>query len=237
MATTVGTININNPLRTSKTDLHININRAKAGLLGIPLVDIDRVVRTSIAGLPISSFHDAEGKEFQIVLRLPSQNSPDLTKFDDIYVSSFTGTQIPLKQVASIEFRATPMVIDHYNLDRNVTVTSDVISNYSVDEVTNRVISKINQYDWPRGYLYAIGGELESREESFGGMMQAVLIAMISIFAVLVLQFRSYRQPLIVFSAIPLALVGSVDNTVHYREFFLLHGFCRTNQSHWNCGK
>jgi multidrug efflux pump subunit AcrB len=210
MAATTGTININNPLRTSKTDLHININRAKAGLLGIPLVDIDRAVRTSIAGLPVSSYHDAEGKDYQIVLQLPTQNSPDILKFDNLYVSSFTGTQIPLKQVASIEFKATPMVIDHYNLDRNVTLTSDVISDYSVDEITNQVISKIDQYDWPRGYRYAIGGELESREESFGGMMQAVLIAMISIFAVLVLQFRSYSQPLIVFSAIPLALVGSV---------------------------
>jgi multidrug efflux pump subunit AcrB len=50
----------------------------------------------------------------------------------------------------------------------------------------------------------------ESREESFGGMMQAVIVAIIGIFAVLVLQFRSYTQPLIVFSAIPLAVIGSM---------------------------
>jgi multidrug efflux pump subunit AcrB len=72
------------------------------------------------------------------------------------------------------------------------------------------VLKKLDQYDWPKGYQYSVGGELESREESFGGMIQAVMIAVISIFAVLVLQFRSYSQPLIVFSAIPFALVGSV---------------------------
>jgi multidrug efflux pump subunit AcrB len=55
-----------------------------------------------------------------------------------------------------------------------------------------------------------MGGELESREESFGGMAKAAIVAIIGIFAVLVLQFRSYTQPLIVFSAIPLAIIGSV---------------------------
>lgn len=210
MMTTEGTININNPLRTSKTDLYVNINRAKAGLLGIPLVDIDRAVRTSIAGIPISNYHDAEGKDYKIVVTLPRDGSSALTDFDKIYVSSLSGAQVPLKQVAYIEFKATPMLIDHHNMDRNVTLTSDVISGYSVDEVTRRVLEQVDLLDWPKGYQYAIGGELESREESFGGMLQAVLIAVISILAVLVLQFRSYSQPLIVFSAIPLALVGSV---------------------------
>jgi multidrug efflux pump subunit AcrB len=102
------------------------------------------------------------------------------------------------------------MEIDHHNLDRNVTLTSDVIGGMSVSATTKKVIDKLDQYDWPKGYRYAVGGELESQQESFGGMLQAVIIAIVSIFAVLVMQFRSYSQPLIVFSAIPLALVGSV---------------------------
>jgi multidrug efflux pump subunit AcrB len=210
IASTEGTININNPLRTSATDLQVKINRAKAGMLGIPLVDIDRAVRASLAGLPISDYRDPEGKEYQIVVRLPIQDNPSYSDFDKIYIASVTGSQVPLKQVASIEFAATPMEIDHHNLDRNVTLTSDVIGGMSVNATTKKVMNKLDQYDWPKGYRYAVGGELESQQESFGGMMQAVIIAMVSIFAVLVLQFRSYSQPLIVFSAIPLALVGSV---------------------------
>jgi multidrug efflux pump subunit AcrB len=71
------------------------------------------------------------------------------------------------------------------------------------------IIEKLEKYHWPKGYRYGVGGALESQEESFGGMMQAVIVALIGIFAVLVLQFRSYSQPLIVFSAIPLAVIGS----------------------------
>ena len=210
IASTEGTININNPLRTSATDLQVKINRAKAGMLGIPLVDIDRAVRASLAGLPVSDYRDPEGKEYQIVVRLPIQDNPSYSDFDKIYIASVTGSQVPLKQVASIEFAATPMEIDHHNLDRNVTLTSDVIGGMSVNATTKKVINRLDQYDWPKGFRYAVGGELESQQESFGGMVQAVIIAMVSIFAVLVLQFRSYSQPLIVFSAIPLALVGSV---------------------------
>jgi multidrug efflux pump subunit AcrB len=102
------------------------------------------------------------------------------------------------------------MEVNHYNLERNVSITSDVERSYSVNEVTHQIINKLNRLSWPKGYRYAIGGELESREESFGGMYQAIIIAFIGIFGVLVLQFRSYLQPIIVFSAIPLAVIGSI---------------------------
>lgn len=210
IASTPGTINIENPLSTTKTDLKVRIHREKAAMLGIPLVEIDRTIRASISGIPISQYRDQDGKEYNIIVRLPFDQKPTLTDFERIYVSSSTRAQIPLRQVATIEFKATPMRINHYNLDRNVTVTADVIGKVSVDGVTRYIIEKLDNYDWPKGYRYAIGGELESREASFGGMLQAVAMAMISIFAVLVLQFRSYGQPFIVFSAIPLAVVGSI---------------------------
>ncbi len=205
-----GTINIRNPIRTSKMDLHVNINRDKAAMLGIPLVEVDRSVRAAMAGLAVSQYRDAQGKEYDIVVRLPFDQKPEVEQFNQIYVSSMSGAQVPLKQIAELNFKASPMQIDHYNLDRDVTLTADVLSNYNVGKVTSQILEKLDNYQWPKGYRYSIGGEQESRQESFGGMLQAVLIAVIAIFAVLVLQFRSYSQPLIVFSAIPLAIVGSV---------------------------
>lgn len=207
---TRGTINIKNPLGTSKTDIRININREKAAFWGVPLVDIDRTVRASVAGLPISKYRDNEGKEYDIVVRLPLRGKLAYQDLDKIYVTSVSGAQIPLRNLASFDFVASPMSINHYNMERTVTVTSDVAGSRSVDQVTGQIIKQLDAYDWPPGYRYAVGGELESREESFGGMMKAVIVAVIGIFAVLVLQFRSYTQPLIVFSAIPLAIIGSM---------------------------
>ena len=210
IAEETGAVNIYNPLASAKTDLRVKINRDKAGLLGVPLAEIDRTVRIAIAGMPVSTYRDAEGKAYNLVVRLPIENKSRLSDLDKVYVNSVLGEEIPLKQLAQIDFTASPMQINHYNLERSVTVTADVWGSYSVDAITRNVIEKLNHYDWPKGYRYAIGGELESREESFGGMLQAIIIAIIGIFAVLVLQFRSYMQPLVVFSAIPLAIIGSV---------------------------
>ncbi len=205
-----GTLNVNNPLGTTKTDLHVKINRAKAAMLGVQIADIDRAVRSLIAGLNVSKYRDEEGKEYNIILRGDTDNQNKITKFDNLYLTSALGAQVPLKQLATIEFVASPLEISHYDLSRTVTITSDVKTGYSVNEVTNKIIEKLDNYNWPKGYSYYVGGELESQQESFGGMAKALIIAIVGIFGVLVLQFKSYTQPLIVFSAIPLAIIGSI---------------------------
>ncbi|MGD9402419.1 MAG: efflux RND transporter permease subunit [bacterium] len=225
IAAAPGTVNIVNPLGTSRIDLHVDINRAKAGLVGVNLVDIDRTVRAAIAGHPVARYRDPDGKEYDIVARLPVGNDPHLRDFDRIFVTSVTGAQVPLKQVAEIEFRAAPMTIEHFNLERSVTITADVERWSSVDRATRDIRSRLDGYNWPRGYKYYIAGELESREESFGGMSRAVVIALIAIMAVLVLQFKSYTQPLIVFAAIPLAIVGSILALLITRNTFSFTAF------------
>ena len=210
ITSTSGTINVDNPLRSTRTNLHVAINRDKAGISAVPLVEIDRTVRTAMTGLKVSAYRDAAGKEYDIVLRLPFEDRPTLEDFDRIYVSSMLGSQIPLKQLADIRLQGGPQIISHYNLERYVLITADVAGQRSVNEATQEIIKKLNDYNWPKGYRYHVGGELESREESFGGMLRAIIIAVIGILGVLVLQFRSYIQPVVVFSAIPLAIIGSI---------------------------
>ena len=207
---TEGTINVSNPLRTARIDLHLAINRAKAAILGLNLFEIDRTVRAAIAGLPVSRYRDMDGKEYQIVIHLPRVQKEQLQALHKIFINSRTGNPVPLMQVANVQFKESPIEINHYNLERSVSISADVVRSYSVNDVTLGIIKKLDQLTWPKGYRYAIGGESESREESFGGMYQAVLIAFVGIFGVLVLQFRSYLQPFIVFSAIPLAIIGSI---------------------------
>ena len=207
---TPGVININNTLATLKTDLYVKINRDKAGLFGVPLVEIEKAVRAGMTGLPVTRYRNEEGKSFDVVVRLPVLGKPTMEDFAGIYVTSLAGASIPLLNLATIEFKTTPMMINHFDMQRNATVTSDVVSGYSAEDVSKEIIKKIDHYNFPPGYRYVVGGELEGREESFGGMYKSIIIALIGIFAVLVLQFKSYTQPLIVFSAIPLALIGSV---------------------------
>ncbi len=205
-----GVINVDNPLRTSKTDLELNIHREKASMYGVSIVEIDKTVRAAIAGLPVSKFRDKAGKEYSIVLKLPSGNKPTIKDFEKIYVSSVTGSQVPLLQLASLRYTSTPQKINHYNLDRSVTITADMESNQNALKATKEIAKKLSQYNFPNGYKYYVAGQQESQQESFGGMLNAIVIALLGIFGILVLQFKSYSQPLIVFSAIPLAIIGSI---------------------------
>lgn len=205
-----GLVNIENSLDRSSTDFFVHINRDKAGMLGVPIFEIDRTVRTAITGAAVSSFRDEEGNEYNIVLRLPQGEKKSLADFDRIYVSSLSGRSVPLKQLARLELKNAPGIITHFDMERNGTITADVTKGYSLDDIVARLDANFKDYPLPEDYHYIFTGELESRDESFGGMLRASIIALIAIFAVLVLQFKSFTQPFIIFSAFPLAMIGSV---------------------------
>ncbi|RPI00344.1 MAG: efflux RND transporter permease subunit, partial [Calditrichaeota bacterium] len=139
---------------------------------------------------------------------LPYADQPTLESLDQIYVTSLSGASIPLRSLATWEFEASPLIIDHYNRVRSSAITADVQSGYSVNRVTKKIIARLNDIKFPRGYRFVVGGELESQEESFAGMTQSILVALLGVLAVLVLQFRSFSQSLIIFSAIPLSMIG-----------------------------
>lgn len=204
------TINVDNQLAKRTIDLHFEINRDKAGMFGVPVHTIDKAIRTAVNGMTISKFRDSEGKEYNIVLRSQAGENLTTEDFDKIYVTSVTGKHIPVKQFTTVQFREAPGIIAHYNMDRNSTVTADIAQAYTLDDAVDNIGPLLDEIDWPDGYGYKFAGELESREESFGGMARASMIAVIAIFAVLVLQFRSLAQPLIIYSAIPFAIIGSV---------------------------
>ena len=203
-------INIENELDKVQTDLFFNINKDKASMLGVPVFEIDRTIRAAISGWPVSTFLDQSGNEFNIVVRLPFEDKIRISDFDKIYVKSLANRLIPLNQLADIEFMEAPGIISRYNLERNARILGDLKKGANLDDIMGPVIKYLDEYPFPEGYHYKIGGELESREDSFGGMQMALIIAVLAILAVLILQFNSFVQPLIIFVTVPLALIGMV---------------------------
>jgi multidrug efflux pump subunit AcrB len=205
-----GAINIENQFVKTNTELLFDINKEKANMLGIPVIEIDRTIRTAVTGMGISKFRDKKGEEYQIILKMNHSDDFKIEDVDRIYVSSLSGKQIQLTQVVDIKLQQNLSTISRFNMERTAEVRADILSTYKLDDVIGPVLEKLEQFNMPPGYSYKIGGELESRTETFGGMTNAILIAVISIFSVLVLQFRSFRKPLIVFLAIPFAVTGMI---------------------------
>ncbi|HEX9106719.1 MAG TPA: efflux RND transporter permease subunit, partial [Longimicrobiales bacterium] len=210
MKRTPGTMYVDNPVRTQRTDLRLAVDRAKAGLLGIATAELDRTVRLGVAGVTAGHLREANGEDREISVRLPHAGPTDVGTLDHIYFASATGAQVPLRQVADVRFTASDPAIDHYAGERMVGIRAHVQTGYNVDRVTKDVLRRVTDVRLPPGYRIMAAGEIESRQESFGGIGNAIIIAMFGILAILVLEFGSFRSTLIVASVIPLGIVGGI---------------------------
>jgi multidrug efflux pump subunit AcrB len=207
---TPGTRDVDNPVRRLRTDLDLQIDPQKAALLGVAPVEVDRTVRAAVAGLNAGKFREQDGDEYDITLRLPMQGRPTLDVLDRIEVSSVTGRPVPLRQVAAPEFSAAASLIQRYNREREVIITAYPESGFNTGKVTKAVFEGLEALELPAGYSLRAGGEVEARQESFGGIGTAVLVAVFGILAVLVLEFGSFRSMLIVAGVIPLGVAGGL---------------------------
>lgn len=207
---TPGTIYVNNELTTLKTDLRVKVNKEKAGLLGVPIHEINRTVRLAIAGLNIGTFRKENGDEYNIAVTLPREERQTFEAFGKVYVSSVTGASVPLSQVADIRFETSPVTIKHYDKDRFTVATAFVQSGYNTGKITEGLLKQLDTMHFPPNTHYVAAGEVEASQESFGGLGTIVLITIFGILGVLILEFKTFRGTLIVLSVIPLGIIGAV---------------------------
>ncbi len=203
-----GAVNISNSAAGSGTTLRLDINRDRANMYGVPLHKIDKTIRSLVTGLTVSHFRESDGNESPIILRGNDEESTDI--FATASVVSLAGHAVPLLHLADLRLEETPYEINHYGLERTVQLRANLLPGYTADEVVAIAVAELEKSDLPPGYSYHIAGEIEGRNEAFEGMERALLAAILAILAILVLQFRSWRQPLIIFIAVPFAATGMI---------------------------
>ncbi|MEI7661218.1 MAG: efflux RND transporter permease subunit, partial [Bacteroidota bacterium] len=205
-----GTLYVNNPVSNLSTDLVVSVNKDKALQLGVPVINIGRAVRLAVAGIRTGRFTDAGGTGYDILVGTPHTGKPRLDVFDNLYVNNVAGNAFPLQQLASLQLEASPLTINHLNKNRTVSLTAFVRKGFLNDNVNSEVIRRMEKFTLPAGYSYGMGGESESRRESFSGFTGIIIVAAFLFIAVLILLFKSFRNTLIVLSVIPLGLVGAM---------------------------
>lgn len=206
---TPGTINVGNPLGDHSVDLKVEIDRDRAALLGARLDYIDLTVRTSLAGWEAAVYRDTEGDEYPIRVRLPAGDKASAEDFSRIYIPTASKQPVQLAEVAEVQLESSPAEIRIRDGRRIAIVTADITGTNS-SKVESALQSKLKNVSFPPDYSYDFGGQTEARGESFSSMYQATIVAIVGIYAVLVLVFGSFRQPLIIFTALPLAFIGAV---------------------------
>ncbi len=204
-----GTLYVHNELNVLKSDIKLNINREKARTLGVFTADIDRTVRLSIEGVQVGSYADEDGDDYKIILGVPKEKVTTLDFFSNLFVNNAAGTPIPVAQIATLSFEASPTTINHFNKTRFVKVTSSTRNNVLANEVLSQIIPALNSLKMPEGYTYKLSGEAESEGDAFGGSFITVILLTVFLFiAVLILQFKNFKGTIIVLSVIPLGVIG-----------------------------
>jgi multidrug efflux pump subunit AcrB len=210
MESTPGTRDVTNPLEVARTNLKLAVDTQKASLLGVPTVEFDRAVRLSVAGIPVGTFKDESGEQYDITVRTPVGPRAGFEAFGEVRVPTLTGATLPISQLATLEFEKAPTQIQRYNRERAATIDADVQNGFNTAKVTAEVVKRLDAMDWPRGYHYALGGEAQSSEEAFGGIGTAIIVAVFGIFAILVLEFGNFKSTLIVLTVVPLGVLGGL---------------------------
>jgi len=209
IAQTEGTLNVENPLAVAKTDLKVNIDRDRAGLFGVDIFDTDIALRASLAGYTVGDITLDNSEEYPLVVRLPIEENARIADVNKVYFANRQQLQVPFRQVANLEFESNVNEIQHFDFQRSIAVTADVTNPDATTAITEAIIEQLDIIELPQGYSLYVAGEYEAQQDTFGDLGILLILSMLGIFAVLVLQFKSFKQPLIVFAAIPLAVTGS----------------------------
>lgn len=206
-----GAIYTENPLKVQPTDLRVHVNKEKAGLLGVPISDIDRTIRMGIAGLTLGKYRTESGDEYNISVRVARDGKAQtLDVFKKLYVNNVVGTALPLSQMAEVQFETSPNQIRHYNKDRFVTISTFLKTGYNTQKVNDEIVKNLEKFKFPKGFSYQVSGEKESQQRSFGGIGVIIIIAVFGFVSVLILEFGSIKSTVIVLSVLPLGIIGGI---------------------------
>ena len=205
-----GLRDIQNPLAIARVDLDIGFDPASASLLGVTPGDIRRAVRLAIQGERASSFRDAEGDSYPVVVRLPMAEGQPVSALKSIYVASQTGQSVPLGEVATPRLKSSPSQINRYQLERTVTIKAWNERGALASKLNEEVIAKLSEIKFPPGYSWQVGGAAEVASRNTSGLGGVILIALFGIFAVLVAEFGRFRDVAVVAGVIPLGLFGGL---------------------------
>ncbi|MCX6280571.1 MAG: CusA/CzcA family heavy metal efflux RND transporter [Bacteroidetes bacterium] len=187
----------------------VKYNRDRISADGLNIRDLNKTVRTAFAGEQAGLVYEGE-KRFDLVVRLDQEHRNSIEDVRKLFVPLPSGQQIPLEQLADVEFEDGPQQIARDEGKRRITIGINVRNRDVGSLITD--ITKIVDHDLklPPGYYVTYGGQFENLVEAKKRLAIAVPFALFLILVLLYMTFRSLRETLLVFSVVPFAAIGGV---------------------------
>ncbi len=194
---------------TGLPQLIINYKRDLIAQYGLNIQDINKVVNTALAGQSAGMVYEDE-KRFNLVVRLGNEQRQNLEDVQNLLIPTTQGIQIPLNQVADVDIKESINQIQRDDAKRRITIGFNV-GERDVQSIVKELQSKVEQQiKLPSGYYVEYGGAFENLVAAKKRLSIAVPISLLLIFILLYLAFNSFRQGLLIYSAIPLSAIGGI---------------------------
>jgi len=194
---------------TGLPQITVKYDYDKIALYGLNISEINQIIRSSFAGESAGKIYD-ESKRFDVVVRMDENNRADITDVSNLFIPLPNGQQVPLSQVASVEYEQGPVQVIREDGKRRITVGLNVRGR-DIKSVVEEIQAKLDKnFKLPVGYYVTYGGQFENLIEATQRLSVALPIALGLILVLLYFTFKSIKQALLIFTAIPLSAIGGV---------------------------
>ncbi|MCX6154215.1 MAG: CusA/CzcA family heavy metal efflux RND transporter [Candidatus Kapabacteria bacterium] len=189
--------------------VQVKFNRDKLALYGLNIKDLSDVLKAAFAGASAGVIFEGD-RRFELVVRLDSSHRQEISDIRGLFVPLASGEQIPLEQVADINYEEGPQQIARDDGKRRITIGINV-RNRDVQSLVREITEKIEkQLKLPANYYVTYGGQFQNLVEANKRLTYAVPLALILILLILFFTFKSIRETLLIFTAIPFSAVGGI---------------------------
>jgi len=204
-----GALDVHNDWREDVYRLKVNVREEVANRLGFTNAGIGQELAGGFDGAPVTTYWEGD-QDVTLSLRLAPAFRQKLQDVSSTYViSPVTGARVPLDSIATVSPIWDSGRIVRRNGERTLTVRAWSHGGVLPSQVLNSIKPAIDSLPVPPGYRIWYGGEFENQNDTFPEMVKALLVSMIAIYLILMFQFRSVIDPLVVMAAIPLGLLGA----------------------------
>ncbi len=195
-----------------KPELIINVDRETARRYEVSTFSLANTIRTAVFGKEISKFKEGE-EEYPITVRLDEtyrNNITDVLSQKVTFRNPANGqiVQVPISSVADIKYSSTYSSIKRKDRERMITVNSNVLEGYNANEIVAELDELMADYPLPPGFSYEFTGEQQQQEEDMAFLSTAFVIAIFSIFIIIVAQFNSIVSPFIIILSVLFSTIG-----------------------------
>lgn len=189
--------------------INIEYDRTRIANYGLNVEQVNDIVSTAFAGKAAGVVYENERK-FDLVVRLDEANRGSIEDVNNLFIPLPNEEQIPLSQIADIDYKLGPAQISREGGKRRIYVGFNV-QGRDVASIVNEIQDKLaEQVKLPTGYYFTYGGQFENLQKATDRLLIAVPIALLLIFVLLYFTFHSLKEAILVYTAIPMSAIGGV---------------------------